>query len=300
MSAFPLWSRALRFGATAMETARALGDPWGEGQAAHFHGAALLGASRLSEARGLLQLAVAKLQRTGDRWEENGARYHLALAHYRLGELDEAVEMARSTHEVGVAIEDRLAAGDNLFTWAKASGGQICRERLEREKRYTVPDIQRASELLGAEALLELREGRCKLASDLLRQAMAVYRQRRAQSKYSAPLPCWLTTALRKMAESETDTSGRRVWLTQARQASGKALRVARLYRNNLPHALREQALLHRLEARAEAAMAALEGSLAVARELGMAGEQEAANRLRHLWQGGESAPEDARHDWML
>lgn len=299
MSAFPLWPRALRFGARALQTARALGDAWGEGQAAHFQGAALLGASRLVEARDLLQMAVSKLRRTGDRWEENGARYHLALAHYRLGDLEEAADMARRTHLIGVEIDDRLAAGDNLFTWAKASGGQIPRPCLEQEKAHTVPDIQRASELLGAEALLEIRQGRFDVARDLLRQAIAIYRRRRAQSKYSAPLPCWLTTALRKGAQAQSDEKTRRAWLAESRRSSNQALRLARMYRNNLPHALREQALIYRLEGRPQDAARALEHSLAVSRELGMAAEQAAARRLAQLW-GSSEGEVCQRHDWML
>ena len=300
MGAFALWPRALRFGALGEETARALGDVWGEGQAAHFHGAALLGASRLPEAHEVLRRSVLTLQRTGDRWEENGARYHLALTLYRLGQLDEAQSLARQTQQIGVEIQDRLAAGDNLFTWAKASGGEICPLLLEAEKRHAVPDIQRAAELLGAEALLELRQGYYTSARDLLRQAIELYRARRAQSMYSAPLPCWLVTVLRKGAQAQSDPAIRRSWASQARLVLKSALRLAGLYRNNLPHALREQALLYRFEGKHSEASRVLERSSVVARELGLMAEREAAERVALLWGGRDGFEATARHDWML
>lgn len=304
MGAFPMWERSLRFGASALRMASELNDDWGMGQAGHFYGAALLGASRFSQAREQLEMAVRRLQQTGDRWEENGARYHLALTYLHQGALDRATELARETHRVGVAIDDRLAAGDNLFTWARACGGQIPRADLEREKAYANPDIQRAGELLGAEALLELRQGRPSLAAELLVKAIGVYQSRRAQSMYSAPLPVWLVTALRASALDLTGSS-REVALKKARRALSTALKLAKSYRGNRPHALREEALLLAADGRPVQACEKLAASLRAAEELGMTGERETNRRVASLW-GWEArlglalgeATSD-RHDWL-
>ncbi len=283
MGAFPLWDRALRFGASALRMASELGDDWGMGQAGHFYGAALLGASRFTQAREVLEVAVRRLQQTGDRWEENGARYHLAMTYYHQGALDRAAELARETHRVGVAIDDRLAAGDNLFTWARASGGQFPRADLEREKAYDNPDIQRAGELLGAEAVLELRQGRPTLATELLQKAIRVYQSRRAQSMYSAPLSIWLLTAQRAAA---LDLAGpaRQAALKKVLATLKRSLRLAHSYRSNLPHALREQALLLAFLGKSEQACESLSLSLRSAEELGMTGERETDRRMAALW----------------
>ena len=284
MSALPNWSRSLSFGQSGWQTARDLGDHWAEGQAGHFYGAALYGASRLVEAAERLESAVDILRRTGDRWEENGARYHLALVYYRRGLWAEATEMAAATHRIGVELGDRLAAGDNLFTWARASHGLMPGEPLRREREHDNPDIQRASELLGAEGLLAIRAGRYGEACDLFERGISLYKARRAQTMYYACLPCWSVTALRLRAQSEGSKRGE--LLAQARRKLRSALRLAQRYRNELPHALREQAILAHLSGQPESARRSLDRSLGVASELGLQGEVETGEALRKLWLG--------------
>jgi tetratricopeptide (TPR) repeat protein len=253
----------------------------------------------LALSRQQLEAAIKKLQQTGDRWEENGARYHLALVYYHLGRLAQAAELARETQAIGVALDDRLAAGDNLFTWARASGGVLPWRALELEKKHANPDIQRACELLGAEAIMVMREGRYQLAQELLGQGIALYKARRAQSMYSAALPCWLLTALRLGAQSQSGAE-RRCSLERANKVLKPALRLAKSYRNNLPHTLREQALLLALMGKQQAAESALAQSLQVASELGMGGELGIGQRVTAHWNSGDSPVASDEHDWML
>lgn len=296
MGAFPLWSRALRFGASAVSLARELGDDWAEGQACHFYGAALLGATRFEESKEMLEHASSRLSLTGDRWEENGSRYHLGLVYLRQGELEKAEAIARATHEVGVAINDRLAAGDNLFTWARASNGRLPRLVLEREKAHSCPDIQRAAELLGAEALTYLRDGRHPEAENCLREAVDIYRRRRACTPYSAPLFSWLATAVRLVA-THRDGAPRRAALTRLRRDCRVALRVARRYRENLPHALREHALLLHLEGKFRGASCYLDESLSVAGQLGMKEELTLGHAVAARWRGDRPSDD---YGWLL
>ncbi len=297
MGSFPFWNRALRFGASAISTARELSDDWAEGQACHFHGATLLGATRFDESRETLEHARRKLGLTGDRWEENGARYHLGLVYLRQGEMEKAKAMARATHEIGVAINDRLAAGDNLFTWARASYGQVPHHILELEKSHSCPDIQRAAELLGAEALGCLRERRYMEAERLLRDAIEIYRRRRASTPYSAPLHSWLATAVRLVA-THSEGRERRAALARARRSSKVSLRVAGRYRENLAHALREEALLLRLQRKDRAASARLRESLAVAERLDMKEELALGRAVTARWEG--ASPMEDGYGWLL
>ena len=297
MSALPLWERSLRYGQSALSTAHELGDDWGEGQASHFYGAALLGAAKFGESKAVLKDAVRKLGLTGDRWEENGARYHLALVHLRLGELEQAISLARETHEIGIKIQDRLAAGDNLFTWARASYGRLPRELLEKERTYFNPDIQRAAELCGAEAMICLREGLYEEAEIQFLEAIAIYRRRRASTLYSAPLPVWLLTTQRLLA-TLADPSSRSRALKRAWRTAKFALRTARRYRENLPHALREEALLLDLVNKSGEATARLLEAETLARQLGMKGEQALCQLLAARW--NKAVTGDDGFDWLF
>ena len=283
MGAIPLWTRALRYGESALKSAQKLKDLWAEGQAGHFYGATLLGAGRLEEARACLERSVSQLEQTGDRWEENGARYHLGLVYYRLGRLDDALLLATETHRIGVKINDRLAAGDNLFTWARAGEGRLPLEVLETEKAFDSPDIQRACELLAAEALIELRDGSLDKAERLLVEAIRLYDGRKAQNIYTASLPCWLATVQRRQIQMERHAERPRRVRT-VRRTLRRALSLARKYRTNLAHAHREQALVFCLQGRFAKAERAFSASLQEARTLSMAHEQELTQRARMAW----------------
>ncbi len=298
MGAIPLWPRALRYGQNALKSARQLKDQWAEGQAGHFYGATLLGVGRLEEAREHLEVSVEQLEQTGDRWEENGARYHLALTYYRLGRLDDAVVLARETQLIGAMINDRLAAGDNLFTWARACGGRLPLEVLELEKTFSSPDVQRQCELLATEALIGLRRGDLDRSERLLKEAIALYDRRRAQNIYTASLPCWLATVQRRQIQSGGPKAHHQQ-MRAVRRTLKRALSLAHKYRTNLSHAHREQALVFCLEEQFAKAEVSFRLSLEVADSLAMAHEVDMSQRARRVWEGklgsGSGQPEKIR-----
>ncbi|MFA7480766.1 MAG: ATP-binding protein [Vulcanimicrobiota bacterium] len=269
MSAIPVWSRALEFGKRARETAGRIGDPWCEGAVGHFYGAALLGACRLRQAREVLLEAREKIRQTGDRWEENGICYHLALVYYRLGALEKAAELARQTQRVGVEIADRLAAGDNLNTLARARNGEFPKELLEQEKRHQSHDVQRACEILCAEAIGKIRGRDYSRAVELLAEAQARYQAKGVRNLYAASIPCWLATAAR-LEMQEAPSGAREPLLSRLNAILEEALKQARRYRTNLPHALREGALVAILQGRFPVAQNYLQESIEFARAHGM------------------------------
>lgn len=242
MSAIPWWSRARRYGEQAVVTAERIQDKWSQGRVRHFYGAVLLGEGRLEEAEAVFAKAAQLLQQTGDRWEENGVRYHLAVVYYRQGRMAKAHDLAAATQKIGVDIGDRLAAGDNLYTWARALNGDIPRDVLEREKEYQSPDLQRTCEMLGAEAILCLRESKPEQAVILLEQAVAHYESKMVRNLYAASLPCWLATA-RRLYLQNLPHPERQNLLGSLKKATRIALREARKFQTNLPHALRESGL---------------------------------------------------------
>ena len=306
MSAIPLWQRAVEFGERALETATRVGDLWCEDAVGHFYGAALLGACRLKDAREVLTQAREKIRKTGDRWEENGICYHLAIVYYRLGALEKAATLARQTQKNGVEIEDRLAAGDNLNTLARAKDGEFPIDLLEKEKRYSSPDVQRACEMLCAEAIVAIRRQDYSGATRLLEEALSRYRAKRVQNLYSASVPCWLATSVR--LECLAASADRRKGLLRKLESVVlQALKQGRRYRTNLPHALREKALVAILRGDFCAARTSLKESIDFAASKDMAHEWKLSSQIwRHFaWSLGVAeleAPElkEPEYLWLL
>ena len=120
---------------------------WGQGQSLGFYGTNLYAASRWRECIERCREAVRLLERTGDRWEQHTATWHLVFAHYRLGELDTAVALARQLHASATVIGDQTSAGVVLSGWARASAGAVPAELVATELARDDEDAQTAAEV---------------------------------------------------------------------------------------------------------------------------------------------------------
>ncbi len=264
--------RGLAYARKSLEIRKSFGDLWGEGQSLHFAGLVLYAASRFPECIETCREAVRLLERTGDRWEVNMARYQIAASLYRMGELRGAIQEARGIHQAGLDLGDAQAAGDSLDIWSRASGGRIPAEVVRAELERPREDIQVAAEVMLAEGIrLLLGEGQPDRAAGILEQAQRLTRKTGIRNAWISSLQPWLATALRRDAERTIDvTPGRRrVLLRRARQAARQAVRLARSFQNELPHALRERALLEAMHGRAGRARRLLDESLEVAERQG-------------------------------
>lgn len=246
MTLLTWFGRGTNYAQRSLEMRRAFGDVWGQGQSLHFLGVVLYGASRYEECIDRCREAIRLLERTGDRWEMNTARWHIAFSQYRLGELGAAVETAREVHRSGSEIGDAQARGISLSVWSKATGGDVPTELVERELEGVGTDVHTGAEVLQAHAIALLREGRLDEAADVLRRARRMVVRTLSMQEYVAPLFVWLATVRREQFSQVVDWAPRvrRRHLRVARRAAFWARVVARLYRNNLPHALRESGLV--------------------------------------------------------
>jgi signal transduction histidine kinase len=271
MTMLPWFERGIRYAERSLAIRRALGDVWGQGQSLHFYGIVLYSASRFAESLEKCHEAVRLLERTGDRWELNTAGWHIAFSLYRLGYRADAAEAARRVHADGVAIGDAQAMGISLGVWAKATSGQVPRELITAALERRSGDVHTAVEVLQAEALRLLHAGDPAGAAAILGEADRRIQAKGLRQEYVAPVLPWLATALRTEAEAvPVYDPRRRVRLhRQARRAARRALRLARHYQNNLPHALREAGLLEAMAGRAALARRLLDESLAVAESQG-------------------------------
>ena len=270
MTMVPYFSRGITYAERSLAIRRELGDLWGQGQSLHFYGVVLYAASRFTECIEKCREAVDLLERTGDRWEMNTADWHIAFSQYRLGDLRAAAESSQRVHEAGLRIGDHQAAAISLGAWSKASGGRVPAQLVRTELERLSEDVHTAAEVLQAEGVRLLAERRLADAVAVLQRASDLVRQKGLKQEYVAPILPWLATALRQELEQTPRWSP--AWKRRSRRARTtvrRARRTARSYQNNLPHALREDALLSAMRGRPRRARRLVDESSRVAEAQG-------------------------------
>lgn len=279
MTTIPLYARGIGYAGRSLEMRRELGDTWGEGQSLNFYGVALYAASRFEEATEAFEEAIRILSLTGDRWEMHTALWNLALTHYRRGEWDRAAAVASETYQSAERIGDQTSAAIALSIMARASGGSAPDDaEIELASSWHNEDQHAASEIRLARALRLLHQDRSAEAAAVLGSGWAEVRRAGLRQEYVAPVLPWWVTAQRRHLEGlpAGDRSARRLART-ARRTARRAVRLSRSYRNNLPHALREQGLLEARRGRLRRARRLLERSVRVAAAQGAAWEEAAS-----------------------
>ncbi|MEY2398328.1 MAG: hypothetical protein QOJ00_1502, partial [Actinomycetota bacterium] len=276
MTIAPWFGRSIKYAERSLAIRVELGDLWGQGQSLNFFGVALYAASRQREAIDKLEEAVRLLDQTGDRWEANTAAWNIAFARYRLGELAEAVRMARRLHEAATAIGDQTAAGTSLSAWSRASAGQVPAALIRAQLDQGNDDAQTDADVHVAEGVRLLACEDYDAAVAVFAEAVRIVKSNGLRQEYVAHVQPWLATALRCQAEaiSPHDVATRRAILRQAKRAASRGWRVAFFYRNNAPHALRERGLLAAIDGHKFRARRLLARSLAAATQQDAAYEQ--------------------------
>jgi two-component system sensor kinase len=196
------------------------------------------------------------------------ARYQIAAALYRLGDLQNAVEEARRIHKSGLELGDFQASGISLDVWARATGGAIPAEILDPELARRRPDAQGAAQVLLADGVRWMGKTENASAAAAFERALAVAKQAGVMNAYVSPNLAWLASALRCQAQQDLSFTPwhRRRLLRRATSAARRAVWLGLRFRNDLPHALREAALLLAIAGRPWLARRLLDWSLAVAR----------------------------------
>jgi hypothetical protein len=272
------YRRGADYAERSLAIRRDLNDVWGQGQTLNLYGVALYAAARYDECLARSRVAIRLLEQTGDRWELSVARYHVTLALYRKGDLRgaaaEAEGVCRSTLELKELRTKRVSGW--LDAWAKATGGAIPMDVLDAALALPRDDVMACCQTLQAEGLWHLHHGRPHEAAASLRQADATARAARVSSAYTTPAVAWLATALRREADQVQagDPSQATRLRRQGASAARRAARLARRFRPDLPHALRECGLLLAALGRPRKGLRRLEESLAEAERQGARYEQ--------------------------
>jgi two-component system sensor kinase len=265
----PWYTRGIAYLAKSLEIRTSLGDVWGQGQTLGFHGVTAYAASHYREAIDACRKAARLLERTGDKWEMDTALWNIALSQYRLGELRQAIHTAQQLYIAAMEIGDMTAAGTAIGAWSLAAEGkipaEIVRAALVRESGDAATRVQ----VHVAEAVRLLALGDTREATRVLHEAAGIVKTNGLRQEYVAPVQPWMATTLRMQLEAASPYDDRRALLREARRTSARALWVARSYKNNLPHALREKGLVAALRRKPRLAFRLLHRSLEAARQQG-------------------------------
>jgi len=271
MSLIAYFRRGIAYAEKSLAIRKQLGDLWGQGQSLHFYGVVLYASSRFKDCIEKCRAAVRLLERTGDYWEVNIARYQVAASLYRLGDLAGAVTEAQRMHQSGLELGDAQAAGISLDVWARAALGRLPAEMIHAEVDRPTGDVQRSAQVLAAKGTWLLYNGSAEEAGEVFEQAQELVQRAGVKNAWVAPLLPWQATALRHVLErrSELTPDRRTALLRRACRVARSALRIARSFQNELSHALRENALLAAMQGRYRRARRFFEQSLAVSERQG-------------------------------
>ncbi|MBN8627517.1 MAG: response regulator [Planctomycetes bacterium] len=285
MTLVPYFRRGAAYAQKSFEIRKALGDLWGQGQSLAYLGIVHYAGSKYVEAVDKGREGIRLLERMGDYWEVHIARYQVAAALYRLGDLPAAIDLARRNYESGFRLGDEQASGISLDVWARAAQGKLPRTIVDVEMQRVRNDAQAFAQTMLGGGVRYLGADQIEQAAETFARALQVAREAGVVNAYVAPNLAWLATALRLKAERYAGhlPTQRRKLLKAAAGAALRALWLALRFQNDLPHALRELGLARIQLGRVRSGMCLLRRSIAVAQR--QSARYEAALSRRVYWQ---------------
>jgi len=285
MTLIPYFSRGVTYAQKSYDIRKSLGDLWGQGQSLAYHGVVLYAGSRYAECVEKGREAIRLLERTGDFWEVHIARYQVCAALYRMGDLQTAIQLARKNYESGIKLGDEQASGISLDVWSRAALGKLPAAIVDVEVARKRPDAQGAAQtMLGAGVRL-LGADRIDDAAAMFESALRIAREAEVINAYIAPNLAWLATAKRLRLQRYPGhlATRRSELLRDAKSAARRALRLARKFQNDLPHALRECGVLAMMGGHTSRGLRLLRASMAAAERQGARYERALSQHV--LWQ---------------
>ncbi len=262
--------RADKYSNRSLSIRKRLSDTWGQGQTLSYSSVVQLAASRFTKCIDIGTEAIELLEKTGDAWETNMARYQRANALYRCGRYSEAAFEAQSIHRSGVEIRDSQIAGISLDIWMRTAPYQVPAATVEEQAAVERTDAQSHAQTYLALALLRLREGNLLEAESVLLNAIDRCKKAGHLNTYISPCYVWLATVLR-MAAAKVPRHHAAEFehcFRKAQRAARTAARIARSFPADRPHALRELGQVYLLANRPKQAVRCFRKSIRVAIKL--------------------------------
>jgi len=265
------FQRGIKYAEKSFEIRKSLGDLWGQGQSLHYHGVVLYAASRYEACIGKCRQAVRLLERMGDYWQVHIARYQIAASLYHLGDFRGAVEESQRNHKSGLELGDEQASGIILDVWARATAGQLPEDILDRELQRERHDPQGKTQVLLAKGVTLLGRGDVIGSENVIEKAIQVAEQAGVRNAYTLPSLTWLAVVRRYKVEKHAGymPQKRLALLRDAERAARRAIRAARVCKNDLPQVFREYALILAMRGKTRRARYFFDRSLTVAGQHG-------------------------------
>ena len=267
MTLIPYFRRGMTYAQKSFEIRKSFNDVWGQGQSLAYYSVVLYAGSKFAACIEKGREAIRLLERTGDFWEMHIARYQVAAALYRSGELPTAIQLARKNYQSGIKLGDEQASGISLDVWSRAACGKVSGGMLEAELARHRPDAQGAAQTMLAEGIRLIAAERMDDAATVFEAALRIAAKAGVMNAYIAPNLAWLATARRLQLERYRGylTGRRRALLRQAERAARRSVRLARWFQSDLPHALRELGIILLLRGKTACGLRLFDESLAVA-----------------------------------
>ncbi len=260
-------------------------DLWGQGQTLAYASVVHLAATHFQSCIDVASEGIELLERTGDAWETNMARYQRANALYRAGRFREAANDAKRIHDSGVEIGDDQAAGISLDVWMRSAPHQVPADIVVKQAGIHRTDAQSHTQTHLALAIVQMRGDQLTLAVATLRDSIERCKQAGHLNTYTSPSYAWLVTALRRIASTTPRYQVQlfRNRIDQARLAAKTAYKIAKKFPADLPQVLRESAMIESLIGKNSSAARLFRKSIKIGEKL---------NSLMQVWESLTSLSE--------
>ncbi len=271
MTLIPYFTRGITYAQKSYDIRKSLNDVWGQGQSLAYYSVVLYAGSRFAACIEKGREAIRLLERTGDFWEVHIARYQVAAALYRSGELPSAIQLARKNYLSGIKLGDEQASGISLDVWSRAACGKVAASMLADEVARHRPDAQGAAQTMLAEGVRLIAAEKMSEAAAVFQSALDIAAKAGVMNAYISPNLAWLATARRLELECYRGylKHRRRDLLRQAECAARRSVRLARWFQNDLPHALRELGIVLILRGKTAHGLSLFDQSIAIAERQG-------------------------------
>ena len=269
MTLVPWRKRGLAYIKKSFQLRRQFNDTWGQGQTRSFEAIMHYACAKYDDTLRVASQAAAILEPTGDFWEVNIARYHIAAAKLRQGDLKQALDEARRTYQDSVELGDVQSTGNIIEVWARASLGEVPADVIELEAGREIADVQCRCQIQMAQAIGYIQQENLELACECLNDAVRRLRTAKLNNAYTAPIYTWLATAMRLKLESDWPRSrtGRKRRTQELLKVARRAVRNSWRFATERPHAQRELAIALTFVGKLKKAKRAFKKSIAAAQE---------------------------------
>jgi len=271
----PSFARAIRYQRRGLAIREAEGSRWGVAQSLNFMGVNYYCMGRWEQSLSCLEKSVRIFDEVGDCWESEVTYVFLSLGCMRKGDLELAVQHARTGLDQSRRAKDSQGMGWAFRALAEATsrqgklaealeyGRQALESSEEARDRMWVAVVRRA---LGE---IHLRMGNRQQAIQEMERSLEQIRKYGLRHEFVMGAYPGLAEAYLSVLDDDQDRTARRAALRRIRKLCRQAVSKGKKFPNWLGYAYRVSALCERAAGRPQAARRFFERSLDSSRSLG-------------------------------